>query len=231
MNMPETVTSTIDQTPTQNRYSRYTLPAAVAVLVIFHAVGFWGLLFSEDPGYFQTLTPFNLLLTNFLLFSFHRRWNASFLIFAIVVMVAGFLAEVVGVHTGLLFGNYRYGASLGVHLWEVPLLIGLNWLMLVYATGHIANYTRLHWLLKAVLGGVLMVVLDFFLEPVAMQFDFWQWKDGHIPLSNFSGWLLLAILLHVFFQRANFFKRNSLAPFVYVVQLLFFVGLYLFLQV
>jgi putative membrane protein len=226
--MPETARTALIETRTE---SRYKLAAAVAVLVLFHAVGFWGLLFSNDPESFQSLTPLNLLLTNSLLFSFHKRWNAAFLVFAVVVMAAGFMAEVLGVHTGLLFGDYRYGAALGFKVWEVPLLIGVNWLMLVYTTGHIANYTRLHWSLKALLGAVLMVLYDLLMEPVAVRYDFWQWEGNQIPLSNFAGWLLLALLLHLYFQRANFFKQNALAPVVYGIQFVFFLGLYLALGI
>lgn len=208
------------------RYRKYALPAAVAVLVIFHAVGLWGLLFSGEPEYFQQLTPMNLLLTNVLLFSFHRRWNAAFVLFAVVVFCVGFFSEVLGVHTGLLFGNYSYGATLGLQLWEVPLLIGLNWLMLVYTTGHISNYFKLHWLIRALVGTVLMVLLDYFIEPVAMQYDFWSWQGDSIPVSNFVGWFAVAFLLQLYFQKAFFFKSNKLAPYVYLVQLVFFICLF-----
>ena len=208
------------------KYARFALPAALAVLIIFHSVGLWGLLFSGEPAYFQRLTPMNLLLTNVLLFSFHRRWNLSFAVFAVIVFSVGFLSEVLGVHTGLLFGDYSYGAALGLKLWEVPLLIGLNWLVLVYTTGHISNFFRLHWFVKALIGALLMVLLDYFIEPVAMQYDFWSWRGNHIPLSNFIGWFAVALLLQLYFQKAHFFKDNKLAPYVYLVQLLFFVCLF-----
>ncbi|WP_299818242.1 carotenoid biosynthesis protein [uncultured Pontibacter sp.] len=221
-------------TPNQNRtswhkYKKYSLPLAAAVLVIFHAVGFWGLLFSGEPVYFQNLTPMNLLLTNTLLFSFHKCWNKAFILFAAVVFAVGFLSEVIGIHTGLLFGDYTYGDALGFKVWEVPVLIGLNWLMLVYTTGHISNFTNWHWVAKAILGATLMVLLDFFIEPVAMQFDFWSWRQGEIPLSNYAGWLVVALLLQLYFQKADFRKQNKLAPYVYVVQVLFFVSIYLLL--
>lgn len=208
------------------KYGKYTLPIAVAVLIIFHCVGFWGLLYSGRPTYFQNLTPMNLLLTNTLLFAFHRQWRAAFILFAAVVFGVGFFAEVLGVHTGLLFGEYSYGEALGTKVWEVPLLIGLNWLMLVYITGHISNYTRLPRLAKAVLGAALMVLLDYFIEPVAVQYDFWSWYGADIPLSNFLGWFAVALALQVYFQFASIYKQNWLAPYVYLVQLLFFVGLY-----
>ncbi len=212
--------------PVAGKYRKYALPLAVFILVVFHAVGFWGLRFSGKPEYFQQLTPMNLLLTNTLLFAFHRRWNAAFILFAAVVFAVGFFSEVLGVHTGLLFGNYSYGAALGTKVWEVPLLIGLNWLMLVYTTGHISNLTRLPWVLKAILGAILMVLLDFFIEPVASRFDFWSWQGGNIPLSNFVGWFFVALLLQVYFQLAPIYKQNRIANWVYLVQLLFFIGLY-----
>jgi uncharacterized membrane protein len=224
--MPDTAPTYLPAIPLRQRLKPYAFGAALGVLIIFHAVGFWGLLFSGDPEKFQRLTPMNLLLTNFLLFSFHRNWNASFVLFAVVVATVGFMSEVVGVHTGLLFGDYAYGASLGAKVWDVPLLIGLNWLMLVYTTGHLVNLTRLHWLAKALLGALLMVLLDFFLEPVAVAFDFWSWQGGAIPWSNYAGWLGVALLLHVYFQWAPIYKHNQLAPYVYLVQVIFFVSLW-----
>ena len=202
---------------------------ALAVLVIFHAVGFWGLMFSGRPMYFQELTPLNLLLTNLLLFSLHRNWDSRFILFAVVVAIAGFLAEVIGVHTGMLFGQYKYGNALGIKVADVPLLIGLNWLMLVYSTGTLVNKLKSSKWVKALAGAGLMLLLDFFLEPVAMHFDFWSWQGNSIPLSNYIGWFGLGFLLQVYFQYVPAYKQNPLAIWVYVVQLTFFAGLYLFI--
>lgn len=208
---------------------RILFPLALAVLVIFHLVGFWGLQFSSNPDYFQSLTPLNLLLTVALLFSFHKDWNRTFILFAIVVAVSGFVAEIIGIHTGLLFGNYEYGSALGVKLWQVPLLIGVNWLLLVYITGQIANYVGSTILIKSFLGAQLMVLLDIFLEPVAIKFDFWQWAGNEIPLSNYLGWFGLSFLLQYYYHSINIYKQNPLSVSVYVVQLFFFICLYMFL--
>lgn len=212
-------------TSSRHKYKKYGLPLAAAILVIFHGVGFWGLLFSGEPERFQRLTPMNLLLTSALLFAFHKSWNKSFILFAILVFAVGFFSEVVGVHTGLLFGDYAYGQALGVKVWDVPVLIGLNWLMLVYTTGHISNYVNWHWAVKAILGAGLMVLLDLFIEPVAMQFDFWDWNGNKVPLSNYLGWFAIAFILQVYFQQAGFVKQNRMAPYVYFVQMLFFVSI------
>jgi uncharacterized membrane protein len=199
---------------------------AIGVLAIFYAVGFYGLGFSAYRPWFQVLVPFNLLLTNAVLFFFHRGFGRAFWAFAAVVAGGGFLAEVLGVHTGLLFGTYTYGQALGLQLWQVPLIIGLNWLMLVYTTGHLSDLLPLPWLARALLAAGLMVALDFFIEPVAVAFDFWSWQGGHIPLSNFAGWFGVSFLMQLYYQRANIRKGNPVAPSVYLLQLLFFAGLY-----
>lgn len=201
------------------------LAFSAAILVIFHAVGFWGLTFSGQPETYQNLTPLHLLLTNFLLFLNHKNFNAAFFIFAGLTFAAGFLAEVVGVHTGLLFGNYVYGQALGFKLWNVPLLIGLNWVMLVYSIGiTVRNFTNKPWL-AAVISAGIMVLLDLFMEPVAMRFDFWTWKNHEIPLQNYAGWLMLSLVLQIYFQRSRVNKTNRLAPLVFGLQAVFFIAL------
>ena len=132
---------------------------AIFVLVVFHAVGLYGLAFSSNPAWYRALSPLNLLLTNVLLYSFHKTWNWSFWLFAIVALLAGFISEVIGVHTGLLFGSYTYGAALGLQLWGIPLVISLNWLLLVYVTGIMVQRLPLYWLPKALLAAALMTFL------------------------------------------------------------------------
>lgn len=208
---------------------RILFSLALGILTIFHIVGFWGLLFSDNPEYFQKLTPLNLLLTSALLFSFHREWNKTFLLFMIVVAVIGFCAELIGVHTGILFGSYEYGAALGIKLWDVPLLIGLNWLILVYITGQITSYVGGSVWIKSFIGAQLMVLLDIFLEPVAMQYDFWQWAENSVPIYNYLGWFGLSFLLQYYYHSIPIFKQNPMAVYVYTIQLFFFVCLYMFI--
>lgn len=208
---------------------RILFPFALAVLIIFHLVGFWGLQFSSNPDFYISLTPLNLVLTSVLLFSFHRKWSKKFILFMVVVALTGFVAEVVGVHTGLLFGSYEYGAALGFKVWQVPVIIGLNWLMLIYATGQIASYAGGSIWIKALVGAQLMVLLDLFLEPVAIRFDFWQWAGNIVPYSNYLGWFGLSFLLQYYYHRISKKKQNPMSVYVYAVQLFFFVCLYMFL--
>jgi putative membrane protein len=198
---------------------------ATGVLVIFHAVGLYGLAFSADPTWFRALTPLNLLLTIALLLAFHRPWNKAFLLFAGLVLLTGFGVEVIGIHTGLLFGNYRYGQALGPKLWEVPLLIAANWLLLVYVTGVLAQGLPAPGWGRALLAAGAMVLLDLLIEPVAAVLDFWIWQHYRIPAGNYWGWLGVGLLLQLYFQYGRPARYNPLAPVVYGLQALFFLAL------
>ncbi|WP_375416850.1 carotenoid biosynthesis protein [uncultured Hymenobacter sp.] len=201
------------------------LRAAQFVVVLFHATGFLGLAFSDDPGYYLAHTPLTLLLTLGLLAAFQPQRNLAFWGFCFSVGLLGFLAEFVGVNTGQLFGHYSYGQTLGWQYGGVPPLIGLNWVMVSYLAGMLARYVPGSALLRLLAGALLMLALDVCLEPVAGRYDFWHWTADIIPLRNFRDWFILACLTQYLFQRADFVKYNPLVPLTYLVQLLFFFGL------
>lgn len=205
--------------------SRQRLRVAQGIVLLFHVTGFLGLAFSFDPSFYLRFVPLNLLLTAALLLAFQTNRNREFYWFCLVVMVVGFGIEVLGVRSQVIFGNYEYGSVLGFQLWGVPLIIGLNWLMLTYMSGVLARYLPLPNILRAVVGALLMVGMDVCIEPVAMRYDFWHWMADVIPMQNFKAWFALSFILQVFFNRSHFVKSNALVPFVYLVQLLFFFGL------
>ncbi len=205
--------------------SRQRLRVAQGIVLLFHVTGFLGLAFSLDPSFYLRFVPLNLLLTAALLLAFQPNRSREFYWFCVVVMVVGFGIEVIGVSSQIIFGNYEYGPVLGFQLWGVPLIIGLNWLMLTYMSGILARYLPLPNILRAIVGALLMVGMDICIEPVAMRYDFWHWLADVVPLQNFKAWLALSFILQVFFNRSHFVKSNELVPFVYLVQLLFFFGL------
>ncbi len=206
-------------------YNERRLRIAQGVLLLFHVTGFLGLAFSRNPDFYLQFVPLNLLLTAGLLLAFHPERSIGFGWFCLTVALVGFFVEVAGIRTGLLFGSYTYGPTLGLAVLGVPLLIGLNWLMLTYMTGVLACYLPLPGFLRALVAALLMVGLDVCLEPVAMQYGFWQWQFDVIPMQNFKGWFAVSLILQVYFNGVTFEKRNPLVPFVYLLQLLFFFGL------
>ena len=198
------------------------LRIAQGFILLFHVTGFVGLAFSDNQEFYLRFTPLTLLLTAALLFAFQPGRTLGFWTFCFSVSLLGFAAEVVGVATGKLFGHYYYGQTLGYQALGVPLAIGLNWLVLTYVCGILSRYVPLPELPRTILAALLMVGLDACMEPVASTFDFWHWTASVIPLQNFRDWFIIACILQMLFNRADFKKTNSLAPLVYLTQLLFF---------
>ena len=204
------------------------LRVAQGLVLLFHFTGFLGLAFSKDPDFYLRYTPLTLGLTALLLLWFQPERNASFWGFCFTVVLLGLVAEFIGVNTGRVFGHYTYGATLGPKLLDtppfvgVPLLIGLNWLVLTYVCGILARYLPLAELPRTLLAAALMVGFDACLEPVANRYDFWHWTANIIPLQNFRDWFIFACVLQMLFNRARFTKFNPLVSLVYLAQLLFF---------
>ena len=182
-------------------------------------------LLSPAKSLFQLVTPFHLLLTVSLLLYFHRDWRPSFWWFVGGVMLIGYWVEVLGVHTSLIFGSYAYDTTLGVKVLEVPLMIAINWLLLTYLCGTVVHRLPLHVLTKVVLAALLMVGLDYLIEPVAIEYDFWHWENPHPPLHNYLGWLFTALLVQGMFFMISFKKINPLALPLLIIQALFFLVL------
>lgn len=194
------------------------------ILAIVYAVGVGGIL-SPFREYFLSLTPLNLLLTLFMAVNAEPlRKDGRWWTFGALAWLTGFFIEVAGVHTGVIFGHYWYGETLGFKVWEVPLMIGVNWLLLSYCAGETVRvFNRLHIVVKAPLAAGIMVALDILIEPVAMQLDFWDWEGSVVPLQNYIAWYVVAAFLAFFYQRLPQRPVNQVAVFALVLQFLFFI--------
>lgn len=193
------------------------------IIILFHFVGLYGFLNTELIDLFITLVPLHLMLMLLLMIITGYDGSGNFLVFALVVYSAGFLIEVAGVNTGLIFGSYIYGRTLGLQIWQTPLLIGVNWLILVYTTGIVLTAYNLSKYMFALLGAVVLVVVDFLIEPVAIKYDYWNWAGGVIPLQNYLGWFVVAFAMFLFFEKMTFRKQNSAAIVLFVAQICFFI--------
>ena len=147
-----------------------------------------------------------------------------------MVFLVAFVVELIGVKTGTIFGQYYYGDSLGIKLMETPLIIGLNWLMLVYITSSITWKLVRQPFVQITIAALLMVVYDFVLEHVAPRLDMWDWNNDLIPVKNYLAWFILAFIFHVLFRAFKLKTKNSLAIFMFLCQTLFFLILWIALK-
>nr|WP_287938221.1 carotenoid biosynthesis protein [Algoriphagus sp.] len=200
------------------------------IIVVLHVVGVIGLSLPEYQNLFLLLTPAHLLATMVVMLFYHRGWNDAFPIFAAAAFWIGFLSEIIGIYTGYLYGDYVYGPTLGPKLWDVPLVIGVNWFILSYLTGSVFHKIPNDWY-AALLGATAMTAIDYIIEPVAVSLDFWAWKWDTIPVSNYLGWFGVSFLVHLIWRKANFEKSNPIAAFLLVIWILFFTVLNFTLKV
>lgn len=220
---------------------------ALFIVLLFHVSGAVGILFSPYKNWFVQNTPLNLLLMSGLLVITQEKKNIAFFLFFIIAYMVGFVVELIGVNSGILFGHYQYGAVLGMLYHGVPLLIGINWFIIMYCTGVIANkaynwsnrkLTDMDATVKPVIqfasfvtdGALLATLFDFIIEPVAVKLGYWHWLgNGNIPFYNYACWFLVSVILLTVFRLLSFDKNNRLAVHLFIVQVLFFLLLRLFL--
>jgi putative membrane protein len=207
---------------------------AIAILVILYAVGLIGTAFFNED--LMKLTPVNLLISAAIVLWFHKGYNKLFVFYLAVVYTFGYLLELAGITTGKIFGQYFYGNNLGIKLADVPLIIGINWVMLSYCSmsvvGVLSNkFTLLkNQLIAPVIGALLMVFSDFWIEQLSQRLDFWYWKNNTIPIQNYTAWFLFSFAFNFLFIRLQLNSTNKVAAVLFMLQLLFFIGLNVFLN-
>lgn len=150
-------------------------------------------------------------------------------VLALIIFFFSMTLEGIGVQYNLFFGSYEYNSDFGMMILGVPLTIGAAWVAIVATSHNIVKY--IYWLLPAAsrwrrapgfifLGGLLVVGIDFVLDPVNYKLqEYWLWNEGgwyyDIPFSNFQGWFIIGILMHalLFFVLRNHsgFKLNRSA--------------------
>jgi uncharacterized membrane protein len=136
-------------------------------------------------------------------------WRRT-LLFGTWVWPLAWLSEFSSTRIGVPFGLYHYtGLTRGRELFlaDVPLMDPLSFTFLAYASFCVARAALGRragpWRL-ALLGGVLMMLLDVVIDPVAVRGERWflgrlfYYPDGGVyfgvPLSNFAGWFIVGAL-------------------------------------
>jgi putative membrane protein len=221
---------------------------ATLFALVLHLVGLVGMVWI-DRTWFSVLTPLNLLLMVVGIVWTQSNRSPGFLISIAFAFVAGMTAESIGVHTGLLFGDYLYGTVLGPRILGVPLIIGFNWFMVAFASAAATESLLdrffiplkrtgnpgvkdlfLRDLLHVSMAATAATAFDWIMEPVAVELGFWTWTGGQgIPIMNYACWFMLSWLLVIAMKMLRVDTRNLFASNLFLVQALFFATLRLLL--
>jgi uncharacterized membrane protein len=141
--------------------------------------------------------------------------RAAVLMLVLCFAVAGSL-EMLSVQTGFPYGWYSYSSKLGPGLAGVPLLVPLCWQMMAWNSLSVAKLIMPKRWPKAtviLIAALALTAWDVFLDPQMVRSGLWTWaRQGEyvgIPLENYWGWLLTALILFASFSRSVKFSSNS----------------------
>ena len=165
-------------------------------LLTIHAVGVAGIKWINTDLFLQLsfvclVIPLAIIINKMKL-GFKDPFKNYLLL--ISVYLIGFFSEWLGVNGGYIFGDYLYGQSLGLKFAGVPLLIGANWLLLSLASREVVGRFFQSPFFVVVVSALVMVGIDYIIEPVAPKLDFWSWSGGSIPFSNYRDWFAVSVI-------------------------------------
>ncbi len=198
---------------------------SIYFLYIIFAVGIVGHSIEYTYDLMIALTPLTLFITSsVMIFNLALQKQKKYFIWFVIVFISTFVCEIVGVETGLIFGNYVYGETLDFKLFDVPIIIGINWTLVITGSIMISKFCNNQFLVFLIVP-VLATLFDFVLEPVAIKLDYWSWKSGTIPLYNYVSWFIISLLAFGFYKFLKIELNSRIAKHYYFIQLVFFAVL------
>ncbi|TRZ39726.1 carotenoid biosynthesis protein [Niallia circulans] len=184
--------------------------------IIWYICGVILLTFDLLPAWLEWANAVFLILSGLLAIVYFTKVfgkKAAYVI-SLVIFLFSYLAEYIGSTHGILFGDYYYTNRFAPNLFEVPIAIGFAWLMVMGTSHALANAISAKKWMQPIIGACIAVVIDLIIDPVAFKLkQYWIWQeDGvyyNIPFSNFLGWFIVALILHVFILSFSQ-EKNSL---------------------
>jgi len=187
-----------------------TSKVSVFAIWLFHVCGMIGISYG-NKDLFLSFTPVNLIISFFLLFVNQIQITQREILSVFTIFLIGMICEILGVNYGYIFGDYVYLDNLGTKVFGVPILIGINWIILTFITGSISSYIFKKNLKFSILSGaIFMILLDLIIEPVAPLLGLWIFDLPSVPLQNYVGWFLIGLATQFIYQK---FVVNKEIPF------------------
>ncbi len=184
----------------------------VAVLIVMFPVGLFLMLAGDVWRQFLWTTNIFLALEAAVTFIFllgsAEKKSAS--ITAVIILILAFTVELTGVKTGLPFGAYSYTKTLQPAFLGVPAAITLSWFA-VAVNAYLAVKFFLFGSEKMIIltvSAVIILAIDFLLEPFASANAYWVWESGKIPLQNYLSWLVTGFIFAYLLDRFILWNRN-----------------------
>lgn len=221
------------RTAVQHRLDATVHEHRVTIAVVFPVVGA-ALLVASAEGWLPGVLAFNagLILVGTLVMRSPLLVGAAPLIdrraagLLAVLVAYTYAIEAIGVATGVPYGAFEYGVDLGPMLAGVPLALPLFFIPLA-ANAYLLTVlvaprlTERAWV-RLPVAIAAVVAVDLVLDPAAVAIGFWSFDAGGayygVPLSNYLGWVLSAVVAVVLIDRAvsteRLRSRAASCPFI-----------------
>ena len=196
---------------------------SIFIIWLVHISGFLGMSFY-DLDFFASFTSTNLFLMSIILFLNFKLSSKYDILSILLIFLIGMITEILGVNYGLIFGDYEYGNNLGFKLFGVPFLIGVNWIVLTAISANIAALItkNKNIVLTVIIGALLMLAMDFVMEPIAPKLDLWKFNNLIVPTSNYIGWLIIGLFTQTIYNLQFRQKEIGVSVNLYLAFFLFF---------
>jgi len=140
-----------------------------------------------------------------------RAWGIrGILVFIAICTVVGNVVENIGVATRFPFGRYHFLHIMGPKLFAVPVLLGLAYIGMAYASWTLGSVLagrgpgRTRLVAVPLVAAVFMTAWDVAQDPVwSTMLHAWAWHDGGpwfgVPLENYFGWYVTVFVIFFLF--------------------------------
>lgn len=120
-----------------------------------------------------------------------------------VLLLSGYLLELIGVKTSVPFGSYIYTDTLQPQILQVPLAISLSWVVVVAGSFMIVSSVKsLNTFAFVTYSSVLVLAFDLLLEPFAAFINgYWTWTFSFVPIQNYISWFVIALAFTLFLSK------------------------------
>lgn len=177
----------------QHFWAEYRQQSLIAIAAFFLLAGV--VQYALGLTYVLNLTPVVIGVLAALTVWFWDAPAKNRVYLATTAIFIGMIAEIIGVNSCAIFGNYSYGPLLGLKIFGVPFLIGITWLLVTLSAWQIVSFSNLGKFAKIIIASGLVVMFDLVLEQFATAYSLWAWQDAVIPLKNYITWFLVGAII------------------------------------
>ena len=201
-------------------------------LALIFLIAAWGIAIPRS----QVLDPLPWVFWFLTIFIFltHGEKQSIFIFKFLLLIIAGWAIEVMGVQGGILFGKYGYGHLFGPTIIHVPVICGAIWLINTLTMMQLTRYyfnIQGYWK-TALVAALLMTAMDAFAQLPAFISGFWSYKDlSYPPYYHSIGYFGIAFLTCTLGGDDFTNVRNRGALTLAFIQPIFLIVLYILLLI